>query len=367
MSAANAVKVLLTMKHDCEYESKDIDKTSKLRTVILKCKDDARIRLYGYRWLYLDDLRSRQVSFVSAVPQESAAEEFVPGAGEVTAARPGLIQMVDGGLSYFFNSIDESLSFPGLPYNVSHIREKLLTVPESDFANIAGRMWRRFQPGTGRSTIESAMLPSLQNKSPASDADDVTQVPDVVVVKEDLIAGERTLLGFDTKVAAYQDWLQTLDSSAFPYQGPKSMEIFLEFYLDGDRNIDGIRWKTVTKETAGVTSVATVDGTVAASVKVVEEHCGERTQLREAEPNSEPEVAAKESASSENVALSKVFDVESIPSPKFARKRMTLTKGIAKGSSLEKFQLSPVAYQGENGEMTVIGEQRINRSAIDES
>lgn len=234
-SASKAINFLFNLKkHRCEFPHKDVQTNDKLRRVSDDCRQHPGVRLFGYRWLFLDDLRNQNVVFPDS-------EDGLP-----KTIRTMLIQMADGDLSYFFNSVEEALSFPGLPTEAPEIRDRLQSlVPGSDYIEIAGRLWRSFD---GKSVQRTSTDDVVQPASKPASSDNVSQLSDVAFEKVDLLYGERNLLGFQTAEAAFEDWRQTIAASIFPYQGPRTMKIFLSFYLYGDRNVDGIRWRSVTRD-----------------------------------------------------------------------------------------------------------------------
>jgi hypothetical protein len=66
-----------------------------------------------------------------------------------------------------------------------------------------------------------------------------------VVTKSDLISGKR-VASFRSIDAALEDWRQTCrQSSLGDCQASRTMEVFRSQYLEGNRNIDGIVWKSV--------------------------------------------------------------------------------------------------------------------------
>merc|ERR1712238_69871 len=65
------------------------------------------------------------------------------------------------------------------------------------------------------------------------------------ILKKDLVA-DRNLVGFEDISFAYKNWVQTIVGSlGFPESEARTLESFKKYYLDGDRNVDGIAWETV--------------------------------------------------------------------------------------------------------------------------
>jgi Bromodomain len=334
LSASNAVSFLVNLKkHVCEWEPKDIDSQGKLRKIILQCQEDASVRLYGFRWTFLDDLRNGKISFVCRSSRENGNDSTSDVDDDPVS---GLIEMVDGGISYFFNSIEEALSFHGFPDGMSYLRNRLQSLaPSVDFVQVAGRMWRRYLPETtsnGRGCVD--VRPSLQ-RTPGSSAnepavDDVSCLPGVEIVKEDLISGERTLVGFPHVAAAFQDWCRTLDSMVLPYLGRRELDIFLQYYLDGDRNIDGMRWRSVARREPDDNVV--VESNSESSDRMV------ATSLSCLQPET---TSALAQSTTEGPRSSRGFGMEPVPSPKPANQKSDTTNGMVLNGLSDNCQLPP--------------------------
>jgi len=81
-----------------------------------------------------------------------------------------------------------------------------------------------------RHATHSGILPSWRN---------------CTILKKDLVT-DRNLVGFEDISFAHEDWMQTIISSpTFPESETRTLESFKKYYLDGDRNVDGIIWETV--------------------------------------------------------------------------------------------------------------------------
>jgi len=189
-----------------------------------------------------------------------------------------VIQMVDGGGSYFFNTIDEALSHPGIPPDASFsdLRESLLTLDRGcEYTEVAGLWWRILD---GEPDMQPSRLSVV--------CDNVSRSPEVAYVKEDLVSGERTLLGFKHVEVAFEDWRKTIEGSIFSYQGPRTIAIFKSFYLDGERNVDGMRWRSVSRNVVEAPPAAPV------RIDVLDE---EKTTGHVIAPNEIDKVAMEES------------------------------------------------------------------------
>lgn len=231
-SACNAVCYLINQKKECEWDADDIDSTGKLRAVILRCTEEPETLLYGYRWVFLDDLQRRRVKFAKgrkggARPKPLVEREF--------------IHMMAGKVSYFFATIEEALSIPGLPIELSEMRRILQQlVPGADFIDAAYMKWRRLDPNQLREHSHDVMVePGIS----AQRISNISQLPEVTIVKEDTIAGDCMLLGFATEEDAFIDWSECMDASIVSQSATKTMEAFRTYYLDGARHVDGLRWR----------------------------------------------------------------------------------------------------------------------------
>lgn len=335
LSASNAVNFLLNLrKHESEWESKDIDTLGKLRKVIMLCQEDPSVTLYGFRWLFLDDLRNRKISFVRQ--SSSRADSDGPTSEMDEESVAGLVEMVDGGISYFFNSIEEALSFPGLPNDISDLRSRLLSlVPGADFAQVAGRMWRRLVLEIGHDNRGSVdVRPSLQSQPGSSESEavvcDLSYLGGVEIVKEDLVSGKTSLAGFPHVAAAFQDWCRTLDALVVPYLGRRDLDIFLQFYLDGDRNIDGMRWRSVERRNL---DVSVVQPTIESSFPVAAATARMSVTWHD--------TATRTSQSTENSRSSRAIFLESVSAPKTMDQHPNSANSVALDGLSENCKLPP--------------------------
>lgn len=216
-SALQAVHLLQKLGHTCEW------KTPDAKSIIHRSSSDPSMLLFGYRWLPLEDLHSKKVKF----PKASSTA----------------IEMKHDSTMYVFFSMEEALSSSALPKDVEidEIRNKLRGVPEgTEWVELFGIAWRR-PVGDKKSEKNNQQIAETK---PSPVDDDMHLLAHSVAVKEDLVT-RRKLVGFGSISAAYDDWMQTIMSSpTFPDSESKSMETFKQYYLDGDRNVDGIVWRS---------------------------------------------------------------------------------------------------------------------------
>jgi Bromodomain len=266
-------------RHECEFEFNEVDTVLKLRKLILDCQDNPTVRLYGYRWLYLDDLRSRKVKFSRAAPK-SIENSFY---GPIETIRSGLVEMVSDGKSFLFHSVDEAMSCPDIPNDFSEIRQRVQDlVPGTEFEVIAGHMLKRIEP-------------------------DIFESYGAEYIKEDVLNGETVLCSFVHIDAAYEDWCRTLDASIATTEDSRSLDVFSRSYLDRNKCVDGIRWKRVPSR-----SVEDDTDTIVAQSKSSDEPVNISASLS----GMQQETSSTTTQSTENSAISRFYDLETVPSPK---------------------------------------------------
>lgn len=247
-SANHAAHSLLSLGYRCEWPSAQ----DLVKQVVSRSASDPSIFLFGYRWLMLDDLRDGKVNF----------------------HRPPLegIQLLHSGSLYTFLSVDEALSFPFLvkTERIDHLRKQLTTLQRGDeWTNIGGVMWRWLaSPEDGSLQVDGKIAPSATgNLENAVSKTEASFLAESVVIKVDLIT-KRTLIGFGSVKDAFLDWMQTAEfSPSFPPLEARSMENFKEYYLDGDRNVDGLTWKS--RPISSVESTFAIKKDSQASVPVI--------------------------------------------------------------------------------------------------
>ena len=236
-TAAQAAQMLLELGHPCEY---DLGHDVNMKSIAKRSAADPSILLFGYRWLMLHALRTGKVKFLRP------SADFV--------------EMHHNSCTYAFLSIDEAVSFPDLPKKtkLDELRERLAAASRGlEWIEISGRKWRRPEipkeaKDPERKNVKeskkngsSSLLGSTsQSRSPYLEHETYF-LKNSAVVKEDLVTC-RKLIGYENVPAAYEDWMLTIVSSpTFPESEARSMENFQKYYLDGDRNIDGIVWRSL--------------------------------------------------------------------------------------------------------------------------
>ena len=264
-SAWTAAYYLHSLGHATEWPSIS-DYT--IRNCIKRGKDEPTLTLFGYRWLYFDELRSGKVAFGQQVVN--------PNDNDWLLRQPDdcFIQMTDcAGVHYLFLSIAEAISFYGLPKDapLADLKSRLETSPMNEWIPLVGFKWCKLpknaaaisssgQPpppqlsssGSGHTRI--ATTPMMMMGSQGGDSGVSASKEHAAVVKQDVLSGRR-LIGFDSIEAAFLDWKSACLAS--PEASSKldlSMEAFKKYFLHGDRTVDGLTWKSTTRASKEVGS-----------------------------------------------------------------------------------------------------------------
>ncbi|CAB9499372.1 Nucleosome-remodeling factor subunit NURF301 [Seminavis robusta] len=222
--------------------------TFTVKTQIKKSASEPSLTLFGYRWLYLDKLREGKVVF-------SEAEKRI-------------FEMIDGESSSIFMSMDEALSDPRLPDDISRpeLKKALLDLPKTGEVTFAGRTWRRLELSR-----KEVLLSSFWTENGPSQVIDSTRClsPSATIAKEDVVL-RRTLGGYESLDAAFEDWVVICKNSPSVPDDEISKANFCNYYLNGDRNVDGIIWKTLDRDDMHADDNMHTDETQAVATKPVE-------------------------------------------------------------------------------------------------
>lgn len=230
-SASQAAQILLKLGHRCEWNGGPSGLNLKL--IALKSASDPSSLLFGYRWLFLEDLSEGNVTFVKPVCD--------------------MIDMQHKQCTFVFRSIEEALSSSDLSktVNIDELRNKLTDLPRNgDWNGIDGMKWRRpILPEKEEDLIKVETISTKSQTDFDTDSDAHNSIlpswRNCTILKKDLVT-DRNLVGFEDISFAHEDWMQTiLCSPSFPESEARTLENFKKFYLDGDRNVDGIIWETV--------------------------------------------------------------------------------------------------------------------------
>lgn len=245
-TAAQAVRTLRKCRYRCEWKCDTITNVT-MKLIAEICRKDPKVLLFGYRWVFLEELRAGRVAF--------------------SPATDDLIEMRQNHCTFVFQSVEDALSTSDLPASVElgTLRKKLKELPSSgEWTEFYGLYWRRpirdgyamaagtkndQYDGSPKDQRQSIQIPSslTPNDSQQMDSNVFNEKSwrNCVVVKLDLVTN-RVLVGFEYLPVALKDWMQTTAASpTFPETEARTIENFKRYYLDGDRNVDGIVWRTM--------------------------------------------------------------------------------------------------------------------------
>jgi hypothetical protein len=234
-SASKAIEIILKSGHRCEWNATANRTDLNVKLIAEKSRNDPNSFLFGYRWLFLDELNDEKVTFLKTICD--------------------IVEMRHDQYVFVFRSIEEALSSSHLSktLDIDDLRKKLANLPRNgNLTEIYGVKWRRpVIPGQRRDSlkIEGSVISTEKEfalgAGLAADDDNLPSWKNCVFLKKDLVT-DRNLVGFDSIQLAHQDWTQTaLSSPSFPASEARTMENFKKYYLDGDRNVDGMIWQTV--------------------------------------------------------------------------------------------------------------------------
>lgn len=235
-SAAAAVVSLLKLKLACEWDDLNTETDTKVRKLIKQGTSDPNVHLFGYRWLYVDQLHGGKVTFDSLPVKTS------------TKRRPvDLIELRVGDFHASFRSAKEALSQPGLFGDLGRLGKELGKLATGDrLLDDCGRSWRR-QILSQDDSVESeassiAGSTHITSGAAVRSAPNEDPVPEgVKYVKRDLISGA-LLSAFPTARAAYEDYLLTVEGSPVPHE-PLQIDKFESDFLCGGGNVSGVVWR----------------------------------------------------------------------------------------------------------------------------
>jgi hypothetical protein len=206
-SACAVIELFLSLNYECEWDLRTVELGPKMRRIVYEGSNNPSLLLFGYRWLWLDDLRNGSVSFASK-------ELNVPPEGD----RPNAV--------------------------LSRRHKKTKSVAERDLSTLA-----TMSPSSKEALASGPTEPS----SPASSEPFCSTESDVVdedaspatgaAMKYDAVT-RNVLLYFNSVDEAYLDWLEAIKSSPLADSGLQTPDDFRLLYLDSDNFIDGVGWKS---------------------------------------------------------------------------------------------------------------------------
>jgi hypothetical protein len=245
--------LLLNLNYPCEWERTEIDSAGKMRKLIAESSTYPGIRLFGYRWIFFDELEGRKIAVAS-----TDLERKVSGEGNLSTndaespeetgmgiyeSSPRIekeaIEMCVDEHSLVFGSVEAALAYGDFTNeDRAMLRSSLHAISSCDsFSELAGRKWRKIRFGKEENGNEAGLGPS-------SSEIDLSQLPGVVVLKCETISNQ-TLAGFRSIDAAFEDWLTYFKSSSVTISENRSIDVFRADYLDGRHNVDGVEWRLI--------------------------------------------------------------------------------------------------------------------------
>jgi len=245
MKNAALAAEFLTQKRNHASEFPLVNYNS-IKQLVDRSPQDPAETLFGYRWLEYDVLREGGVSFSTGVEP----------------SKPVIIEMVTGEATYIFYSVDMALSCAQLPIDLVNdvakkvlLRQKLQNLKEEEGMLEAGLTWRRRTPiRSEKEPRKGATLSSFITGGEQENKEErqFRYLPaNVVIVKEDKTL-DLELAGFENANAAYSDWESVCRGSADFSKDEVTRSHFDEYYLDGERNVDGVVWRSAGNESTGV-------------------------------------------------------------------------------------------------------------------
>eukprot|EP00536_Pseudo-nitzschia_multiseries_P004004 jgi/Psemu1/237178/estExt_Genewise1.C_640045 len=228
-AAEKAIETLLKSGHRCEWNADATRPYLNIKLILQKSRVDPSALLFGFRWLFLDDLNDRRVTFMKSVCD--------------------IIEMRYNECTFVFRSIEEALSSSRLSstLDIDGLRKELMALGRnSNWTELNGIMWRR--PILPDVRQDDSAKPTESEQPKETDFEISQSLPswkNCAILKKDLVT-DKNLVGFDSVQLAHEDWIQTaMSSPSFPENEARTVENFKKYYLDGDRNVDGMVWQSV--------------------------------------------------------------------------------------------------------------------------
>ena len=269
-----------------------------IRSCIKRGKDDPKLTLFGYRWFFVDDLKSGQVNFGQKVLNPNDNDWLLRQTDDC------LIQMTDSQATYLFLSIAEAVSFSELPKDapLADLKTRLEDGLFNEWIALVGLKWRKL-----RKDAKPIGLGGGASKDHAA------------VIKQDSLSGRR-LVGFDSIEAAYQDWRHVCQTSPMVQESDPSLQVFKKDFLQGSKKVDGLVWKSMVRKEAPKKEIKQQDALAA-----VETALGKRPLEGVVEA---PPVAKKQATVTEGT----------VERPPIAKKPATVAEGTVKAPPVAKKQ-----------------------------
>lgn len=229
----SVMELFAKLNHPCEYERFELDSIAKVRRLVIDSAHDARIRVFGYRWIFFDELRKGKISFrMPALQIKGKPSKDDPPVSVHVAANNNTtaeaFEVCMGDLCYLFASLEEALVYANVSEATTVISEKQQLHVGEQFTELFGLKLRRYCVKASRN----------------ADALDISNYNDVMAVKVDVVSN-RTLVGFRSLDAAFEDWCRTIKGSMMKIEGVVNKDRFESHFLLGSQTLDGLRWSLV--------------------------------------------------------------------------------------------------------------------------
>jgi Bromodomain/SNF5 / SMARCB1 / INI1 len=295
-AASFAAERLLKAGHQSEMPNIILgtDLINKMRRFINDCKLKPGPTLFGYRWLYWEDLKNGKVRLqddpsVLKILEDSKAQDTVGAVQQQHHQEDDMRKELMGAFELTFNAnryyLPESESAP-LPDIVitSSLKDKLNSLSYgSRYVDGEGRQWLRLsgerdtsqvahpfqdvdqaayfgsnqEEGTSSLSVSASLVatPSSPTAAAAATSTEGNQAP--VFIREN-IPDNKVEAQFLTLEEVYEDWKAALckHTRISEDTDTNSIDVFQSQYLDKNRNIGGVFWKTISQEESNAAKVA---------------------------------------------------------------------------------------------------------------
>lgn len=269
------VNLFLHLNYPCEWERSEIDASGKIRKLVIMSLEDPKIRMFGYRWVFFDDLKKGLVSFGDSSVRDEASvhstceKDERDKDAESTCEKDERDKKADSVLEkletcseklladdsnvfievcidehhYIFNTLEQALMYADTGLSTISSLDAELSMSVGDYVHSDGKKWRKIKTkidhsGSTHRMVSTATLKGIE----------VALLPDLAVTKEDTIS-RQILVGFRTVDAAYCDWLRTLSAFESNFDYAKTKEDFFKHFLLGSESIDGLQWNMIDANT----------------------------------------------------------------------------------------------------------------------
>jgi Bromodomain len=247
-AAIAAIDLFLQLKHPHEWDGLSNDVGQRARKIIKLSSSDPSALLFGYRWLFHEDLQRRRVVFDKEIPLSvgnagtgTLQMSRLPGNRQNTSqsiSSREILRMSHGGTVYSFVSLDEALSHSGLVGDLDLLRQSLIGLNlGKDFVDSSGRLWHRQLLKVNSDEPNNAVVNSAQFRSDS----------EAPCLRSERVAPNHRVVGvtpegFQNLHEAFQDSLSVMSST--PISTKESQEAVETHFLNESLNLNGLDWKS---------------------------------------------------------------------------------------------------------------------------